>query len=163
MYFICFSSFLKFNILNGKILIKFIILALFCVYISLELNTLTLSCKHHGCSFTKLFHFVKLKQLSLFKGLHQWHMEISQVRGQMELQLPAYDTATAMPDLSWVCNLNHSSWHRRILNPRSEARDWTCILMDTSWVCYHQATTGTPKTLCLLNSISLLLISKRQQ
>ena len=26
-------------------------------------------------------------------------------------------------------------WQQWILNPLSEARDWTCILLDTSWVC----------------------------
>ena len=30
-----------------------------------------------------------------------------------------------------VCNLCHSSQQHRILNPRSEARDQTCVLMDT--------------------------------
>ena len=30
--------------------------------------------------------------------------------------------------------LQHSSWQCQILNPLSEARDWTCILMDTNWV-----------------------------
>ena len=47
--------------------------------------------------------------------------ERSQARGQTELQLPAYTTATATWDLSWVCD--YSSWQRRILNPLSEARD----------------------------------------
>ena len=32
----------------------------------------------------------------------------------------------------------------QILNPLSEARDRTCILMDTSWICFHWATMGTP-------------------
>ena len=36
-------------------------------------------------------------------------------------------TATAMRDLSHVCNLHHSSR----LNPLREARDPTCVLMDT--------------------------------
>ena len=40
-------------------------------------------------------------------------------------------------------DLHHSSRQRWILNPLSKARDWTCILLDTSWVCYHWVTTGT--------------------
>ena len=32
-----------------------------------------------------------------------------------------------------------------ILDPLSEARDWTLALTDTSQVCYHWATTGTPE------------------
>ena len=62
-----------------------------------------------------------------------------------ELQLPACATATATQDPSCVCDLYHSTWQHQILNPLSEARDWTCILMDTSWVCYICATTGTPE------------------
>ena len=31
--------------------------------------------------------------------------------------------------------------------PLSEARDWTCILVDTSWVYSCQATMGTPRIL----------------
>ena len=50
----------------------------------------------------------------------------------LELQPPAYTTATAVPDLSHICDLPHSS--RWILNPRSTARDGTRILMDTSWL-----------------------------
>ena len=42
--------------------------------------------------------------------------------------------ATAMRDPSRVCNLHHSSGQRRILNPLSEARDQTCILMVASQV-----------------------------
>ena len=51
---------------------------------------------------------------------------------KLELQLPAYTRATAMPDLSHICNLCHSLWPHQILNPPSEVRDRTCILMDTS-------------------------------
>ena len=42
---------------------------------------------------------------------------------ELELQLPDYIGATAKPDLSRVCDLHHSSHHRWILNPLSEARD----------------------------------------
>ena len=40
--------------------------------------------------------------------------------------------------------LHYSSWQRQILNPLREARDRTRVLMDTSCICYHWATTGTP-------------------
>ena len=40
-----------------------------------------------------------------------------------------------------------ASW---IFNPLSEARDWTCVLMDTCWVCYCWATTGAPEQWTLM-------------
>ena len=66
-----------------------------------------------------------------------WHMEVPRQGVQSELPLPAYTTATATPDASHICDLHHSSWHHRILNTLSEARDQTHILMDTSRVGYH--------------------------
>ena len=61
--------------------------------------------------------------LFVFLGPHLWHMEAPRPGVQLELQLPAY--ASAMPDLSHVCDLYHSSWQRWILNPLSEALDGT--------------------------------------
>ena len=58
----------------------------------------------------------------------------SQAAVESELQLPAYATAMAMPDLSHICDLHHSSRQCRILNPLSEARDRTFILLDTSQI-----------------------------
>ena len=46
-----------------------------------------------------------------------------------------------------AAGLHHSSGQRRILNPLSKAKDWTWVLMDTSRVHYHWATSGTPKIL----------------
>ena len=57
----------------------------------------------------------------------------------------AYATATAVQDLSHVCNLHHGSRQHQILNPLSEARDWTQNLMVTNWIHFHCATTGTPE------------------
>ena len=62
-------------------------------------------------------------------------MEVLRLEVKLELQLPAYPIA--MPDPSHVCNLHHSSWKCWIFNPLSEARDQTCILMDTSQVHYY--------------------------
>ena len=58
-------------------------------------------------------------------------MEVSGLGVEMELQLQAYATAIATLDLSHICNLCHSLWQHQILNPLSEARYQTCILMDT--------------------------------
>ena len=61
-------------------------------------------------------------------------MEVPRLRVKSELWPPAYGIATAMPDTSRICDLHHSSQQCQILNPLSEARDCTCILMDTSWI-----------------------------
>ena len=66
---------------------------------------------------------------------HPQHMGVLRLGVKSELQLLA--TATAMPDLSQVCEPHHSLWQCQILNPLSEARDHTCILMNTSQVCCH--------------------------
>ena len=58
-------------------------------------------------------------------------MEVPRLGVELELQLPAYATATAMPDLSQVCDL-YTTAHSKagwIVNPLSEAGDW----MATSW------------------------------
>ena len=61
-------------------------------------------------------------------------MEVPRLGVRSELQLLAYTTATATPDPSFVCNLHHSSWQHQILNPLSEARDGTCVLVDVRFV-----------------------------
>ena len=58
----------------------------------------------------------------------------SQARVEPALQLPAYTTATAMPDPSHACTLHRRPWQHWTLNPWSEARDRTHILMDTGQV-----------------------------
>ena len=70
-----------------------------------------------------------------FLGLCPLYMEVPRLGVQLELQLPAYTTATAMRDLSHVCDLHHNSWQHQIPNPLSEARDQTCILIDPSRLC----------------------------
>ena len=75
-------------------------------------------------------------------GPHPQHMEVPRLVVKMELQLLAYTTDTAMWDPSRICDLPDSSGQCWILNPLSKDRDRTCILMDTSSVCYHWATTG---------------------
>ena len=85
-------------------------------------------------------------------GLYLGHMEVPRLGVESELQLPAYATATATREPSHVCSLHHSSRQCWILNPLSEARDQTGVLMDTSQVHYHWATAGTPQGLFLRES-----------
>ena len=79
-------------------------------------------------------------------------MEVSRLGVKLELQLLTHATATAiaMQDLSHISDLPHSSWQRQIPDLLSEARDRTCILMDTSRIHFHCATMGTPT----INSLS---------
>ena len=60
-------------------------------------------------------------------------MEALELGVEPELQLPAYATATAMQDLSHICNLCRSLQQCQIFYPLSKARDRTRILMDTMW------------------------------
>ena len=53
-------------------------------------------------------HYIKLT--FFFLGLHVQHMEVTRLGVELELQLLAYATATAMQDLSNVFDLDHSSW-----------------------------------------------------
>ena len=59
-------------------------------------------------------------------------MDVLRLGTESELQLPAYTTAPATPDLSHLCDLHRSSRQHRILNPRNKARDQTCVFMDES-------------------------------
>ena len=80
----------------------------------------------------------------------------SQARGLIRAIAAAYATATAMQYPSQVCNQHHSSWQCCILNPLSEARDWSCDLMVLSWVRFQCATVGTPHVYyCLLSYTQL--------
>ena len=54
-------------------------------------------------------------------------MEVPRLGGKLEVQLPAYTTAT--PDLSHLCAVHHGSRTHRILKPLIEARDRTHNLM----------------------------------
>ena len=44
-----------------------------------------------------------------FLGPYLWHMEITRLGVRLELQLPAFTTAIATPDLSHICDLHYSS------------------------------------------------------
>ena len=73
----------------------------------------------------------KYQTFFFFLGPHLRHVEVPRLGVQLDLQLQATTTATAMPDLSCICNLCHSLRQHQILNTSSEARDWTCVLTDT--------------------------------
>ena len=79
------------------------------------------SCERQSAAVEPPFFFF----FFFFLGLHPLHKEVPRLEVESELQLLAYATATAMPDLSRACDLYHSSWQCRILNLLSKARDQT--------------------------------------
>ena len=87
---------------------------------------------------------------SVFLGPRLWHTDVPRPGVRSELQLPVYTTATAIRDLSCLCDLHHSSQQRQILNPLSEARDRTPILMDTSYVLNPLSHSGNSRICALI-------------
>ena len=83
---------------------------------------------------------------------------------KLELRLPVNTTATAMPDLSRVCNLQHSSRQRWTLNPPSKARDPTHFLVDTNQVLNPLSHSGnslkSTLKLVFFPTVMLLLVIK---
>ena len=79
----------------------------------------------HGITDSRHFHGIHRETspgflcVCVFLGLYPQHMEVPRPGLQSELLLPAYATATAMPDLSCVLDLHHGSRQCWILNPLS--------------------------------------------
>ena len=112
---------------NHQIFIKFVLCARFCFrYWGNNSDRSRLKLLPSGSSFIYLY----------FLKPHLWHVEVTRLGVKLELQQQAFTTATAMPDLGCICDLHYSLWQHQILNLLSEARGWTCILMDTSWVLF---------------------------
>ena len=82
-------------------------------------------------------HNLPLLFFFFFLGPQLRHMKVPRLGIELEPQLPAYTTGTAMWDPSHICDLYHSSGQCWILNPLSRARDQTHIIMHTPQVCYH--------------------------
>ena len=100
------------------------------IYIHIHINT-------HTHTFFFFFYF---------SGQHLWHMEVPRL-GSNQSYTTATATATQNP--SHICNLHCSSRQCQILNPLSEARDRTHVLMDISQVHYCGAIMGTPENIFL--------------
>ena len=83
-------------------------------------------------------------------------MEILRLGVELELQLPAYTTATAMWDPSLIHNLHRSSQWGWIPNPLREARGRTHVIMDINRIRFLCATTGTPKYIVVIKSLPLI-------
>ena len=61
-------------------------------------------------------------------------MEVLRLGVESEMLPLAYTAAAATLDPSLICDLHHSSQQCQILNPLSEARDRTQVLMDASQI-----------------------------
>ena len=68
----------------------------------------------------------------------------SQARGRIGAAAAGLHHSHSNTGSEPICIPHYSSQQHRILNPPSEAKDWTHILMDTSWICFCWATKGTP-------------------
>ena len=106
---------------------------LICSFYIIWINLLSITC-------TAIF-FLRIL------GLHLQHMEVPGLGDELELQPPAYATATAMQDPNHICDLHHSSQQCCILNPLSEARDQTSILTETSQVLHLWSHSGNSPNL----------------
>jgi len=56
-----------------------------------------------------------------------------------------------------AASLHHSSRQHQILNPLSEVRDQSCILMDASQICFLCTTTGTPLYMVIFTDLLCVL------
>ena len=63
-----------------------------------------------------------IMNLFVFLGTHLQNMEVPRVGVKLELWI-------------WATSVTYATWQYFIPNPLSKARDQTCVLMDTSWVC----------------------------
>ena len=83
-------------------------------------------CLFSGCFFFLVFTMMHLDMFTyfcfFFLGPHQHHTEVPGLGVELELQLLAYTTATAMRDMSHICDLHHSSRQCWIFHLLSEAR-----------------------------------------
>ena len=68
----------------------------------------------------------------------------SQARGPVEATAACLCCSHSNMGSDLICNPHHSSRQRWILGPPSKARERTRVLMDTSWLQFHCAKTGTP-------------------
>ena len=85
-------------------------------FMQLQCSTLL---KLFKCSFGNIM--ILCVCVCLFRAAH-WHMEVPRlgVESELQLPLPAYTTAIAMPDLSHACDLLCSSQPHQIFNPLSK-------------------------------------------
>ena len=91
------------------------------------------SCMYGTLPGTKQSHIPGVTCFFLFLFSFYGHTGGTQVPGlEVESVLQLLATATATQDPSHICDLHCSSRQQWVLNPLSEARNQTCVLMDIS-------------------------------
>ena len=83
-----------------------------------------------------------------FLGLHLWHLGVPRLGVELELQLLAGASPTAMLDLSYIWDLHHSSLQLQIFYPLSEAMDRTC--QSDSFLLCHDGNLQPVFIFCLI-------------
>ena len=96
---------------------------------SQRLNLCHSSNQSHSSDNAGSFTHCVTRGLPSFKYIYHW---VPRLGAELELQLLAQPQA--MPDQSHIGDLRCSLRQHWILNPLSEARDQTRILVDTSWI-----------------------------
>ena len=95
-----------------------------------------------------------------FEGPHLRHMDPRLgVKSELRLQACPHSHSNAWSK-PYIGDLNCSSWQCSILNPPSEARDWTHILMDASWVLNLLSHNGSSKSHPFLNECVGLVVKQ---
>ena len=82
----------------------------------------------------KFFYLKNFLIFLLFLEPYPWRMEVPGQGVELELQLPAYTTATATPNPGRIYNLHHGSWLCWILTLLSKAGIKPASSMDISRV-----------------------------
>ena len=88
---------------------------------------------HMYIYFSEFLFYIFFFFLSIFRAspVVDWSFW---ARGWIIAAAAAASLCHSHTDLSCVCDLHHSSWQCQILNTLNEARDSTCILIDTCLV-----------------------------
>ena len=102
------------------------------------------NCQTEGCLDDYFFVFCVFL---VFLGLHLCHMEVPSLGVELEQDVLAHTTATQGQQGQFrATSSTYTTAHGNAGSsaPQSKVSIPTHILMDTSWVHYHSATTGTP-------------------
>ena len=109
--------------------------------------------KHHRKFWRRVRVSRNKKFISLFifcffgGGPHLQHMEVPRLGVELEPQLLAYTTVTALWAPNHVCDLHHGSWQCQSLTHWARPGIQPASLWMLIRFVNHRATTGTPKIL----------------